>query len=398
MKPKPDDICPHPPELHDTPTQPLSAPLALSSVYRCADPAQADALLGGEAAGYVYRRDGHPNADLLAEQVGRLHGAERAAVCGSGMGALAAVLLTELKPGDHVVAAVQLYGRSRVLLEQECTRLGMTVTSIDITDERAVTAALRAETKLVIAETITNPRLRVPDLARLAEIAHSKGARLLVDNTFASPAICRPLELGADWVVESLTKIMNGHSDVVLGAVAGREANWERLPGVIATWGLGAAPFDCWLAARGLGTLALRFERASANAARVADFLAGQGGVRETIYPALANHPDQAIARRQFGTACGSMVAFSLAGGLPAVEGFLRAATDIPFAPSLGELSTTVSHPASTSHRGLTPAGRAELGIDDGLLRLSVGIESPEWVEGALAAGLAGVKPRPGVG
>ena len=191
---------------------------------------------------------------------------------------------------------------------------------------------------------------------------------------------------------------MNGHSDVVLGAVAGREANWERLPGVIATWGLGAAPFDCWLAARGLGTLALRFERASANAARVAEFLAGQGRVRETIYPALANHPDQATARRQFGTACGSMVAFSMTGGLPAVEGFLRAAADIPFAPSLGELSTTVSHPASTSHRGLTPAGRAELGIDDGLLRLSVGIESPEWVVAALAAGLAGVKSRPGVG
>ncbi len=389
---KPDDICPHPPQPPATPTQPISAPLALSSVYRCADPRQADALLGGDAAGYVYRRDGHPNADMLAEQCRRLHGAERAAVCGSGMAALAAVVLAELRPGDHVVSAVQLYGRSRVLLEQECTRLGIAVTAVDITDQRAVTAALRAETRLIIAETITNPRLRVPDLARLAEIAHARGARLLVDNTFASPVICRPLEVGADWVVESLTKIMNGHSDVVLGAVVGSEGIWERIPGVITTWGLTAAPFDCWLAARGLGTLALRVERAATNAQRVAEFLAGQQLVREVMYPGLAAHPDHATARRQFGGTCGSMVAFALQGGLPAVEGFMRAAAEIPFAPSLGELATTVSHPASTSHRGLSPAERAELGIDDGLLRLSVGIESAEWIIAALGAGLAGVK------
>ncbi|MGD9647289.1 MAG: PLP-dependent aspartate aminotransferase family protein [Pirellulales bacterium] len=392
MKPKPDDVCPHPPELPATPTQPLAAPLALSSVYRCADPQQADALLGGDAAGYVYRRDGHPNADVLAEQCRRLHGGERAAVCGSGMAALSAVVLAELRPGDHVVSALQLYGRSRRLLEQECARLGMEVTAVDITDAAAVATAVRRETRLVVAETITNPRLRVPDLARLADIAHAQGARLLVDNTFASPAVCRPLELGADWVVESLTKIMNGHSDVVLGAVVGREAAWQRLPDVLVTWGLGAAPFDCWLAARGLATLALRIERAAANAGRVAEFLAGNPLVREVIYPGLAGHPDQAIARRQFGQRFGSMVGFSLAGGLPAVERFLKTATEIPFAPSLGELGTTVSHPASTSHRGLSPDERAALGIDDGLLRLSVGIESPEWIMAALAAGLAGVE------
>ena len=398
MKPKPDDICPHPPELPFSATQPISPPIALSSVYRCADPREANAIQEGTASGYVYRRDAHPNADALAEQCRRLHGGQRAAVCGSGMAALAAVLLAELVPGDHIVAAIQLYGRSRVLLEQECTRLGMAVTSIDITDEAAVTAALRPETKLVVAETITNPLLRVPNLARLAEIAHARGARFLVDNTFASPAICRPLELGADWVVESLTKIMNGHSDVVLGAVISSAASWERMPGVITTWGLGAAPFDCWLAARGLATLALRIQRAAANAQAVAEFLAGQRAVREVVYPGLSTHPDQAVARQQFGDQFGAMVGFRLAGGLPAVERFMKAAAEIPFAPSLGELATTVSHPASTSHRGLSPAARAQLGIGDGLLRLSVGIESLDWIESALAAGLAGVNLAPGVG
>ena len=244
---------------------------------------------------------------------------------------------------------------------------------------------------LLVVETITNPLLRVADLTRLAEIAHAAGARLVVDNTFASPALCQPLALGADLVVESLTKIMNGHSDVLLGLLCGREAAWARVPGVIATWGFTAAPFDCWLAERGLGTLHLRMERAAANALAAAKFLCGRGEIESVSYPGLSEHPDHRLAERQLGGRFGSIVAFTLHGGAAAATQFIAAAKNIPFCPSLGELSTTLTHPESTSHRGMPPADRQALGIHGGTIRLSVGVESPAFVLAALAEGVDAV-------
>ncbi|MGC3971508.1 MAG: PLP-dependent transferase [Pirellulales bacterium] len=240
-------------------------------------------------------------------------------------------------------------------------------------------------------ETITNPLVRVIDVAALAEVAHRGGARLVVDNTFASPVLCRPLELGADVVFESLTKIMNGHSDVLLGVVCGRADGWERMSGVVATYGLSAAPFDCWLATRGIGTLALCAEKASSNALAAAEFLGGNAKCAAVYYPGLPQHADHATARRQFAGRFGSMLSFTLAGGRAAADQFIRAAKHIPFCPSLGDLSTTLSHPESTSHRGLTPQQRAALGITGGTIRLSVGIESAESITAALAEGLAAV-------
>lgn len=376
-------------------TEPHSPPIYLSSVYRCETPAQADNLLGGQEAGYVYARDGHPNADLLAEKCRALHAADRAAIAASGMAAMSLALLAHLKSGDHVVVSQQLYGKSLVLLETETARLGITSTRVDTCDLAAIEQAMTKQTKLVVVETITNPILRVTDLAAVAAIAHRHGAALLVDNTFAGPVICRPHGFGADFVLESLTKSMNGHSDVVLGLLTGTKAVWNRVPAVSSAWGLTSSPFDCWLALRGLSTLAVRAERASENALAIARFLSTQPQVAAVHYPGLESHPDHALAKRQFesrnDSRYGSMVTITLRGDRAAADAFIAAANDVPFCPSLGELSTTLSHPASTSHRALTESQRAPLGITGGTLRLSIGIESPEHIQSALAAGLAAI-------
>ena len=389
MSDHPADICPQPGRLPPQPAEPLAAPIYPSSVYRCDNPDQAEALLAGRDPGHVYIRDGHPNAVMLAEKCGKLHGAPRAGVVGSGMGALAVALLSQCRQGDHVVLSDQLYGRSHLLFVGEAERLGISTSVVDTTDLSATAAALTDRTRLLLVETITNPLLRVSDIARLAEAAHARGARLLVDNTFASPALCRPIELGADLVVESLTKIMNGHSDVLLGLLCGREETWERVPTVISTWGLTAAPIECWLAERGIGTLHLRVERAADNALAAAAFLARRPEVAAVHYPGLPEHPDHALAARQFAGRYGSVVSFTLAGGTAAATQFIAAARRIPFCPSLGDLCTTLTHPESTSHRLMPPAGRRGLGILGGTIRLSVGIESSEFVIDALGEGLA---------
>lgn len=389
---KSDDICPKPPRPATLPAAPHAPPIYLSSVYECHDPAQAEALLSGSEPGYVYARDGHPNADQLAEKCRLLHDAERAIITSTGMSALALVVLSQLSPGDHVVVSNQLYGRTQTLLGSEAARWGVTSTLVDVCDLSAVKQAMTPRTRLIVAETISNPLLRVADLAALSEIARAGGAALVADNTFAGPVICRPHTLGATWVMESLTKTMNGHSDVVLGLLCGPADRWQRVPGTLSTWGLASSPFDCWLALRGLGTLAVRMERAAANALAVAEYLAGQGSVETVHYPGLATHPDHALARRQFGEQFGSMVTFTLPGGTEAATKFMAATPEIPFCPSLGELSTTLSHPESTSHRALSPQQRTALGIAGGTLRLSVGIESREAIVQALGRGLAGLK------
>lgn len=385
----PADICPKPQPLPKLPTQPHAAPIYPASVWACASPEQADAMLAGREAGYVYQRDGHPNAQLLVDKLVQLHSAERGVVTASGMGALAAALLALLKQGDHVVVGSRMYGKTLALFVREGERLGIETTVAEMSDLAAVGAAIRPSTKLVVAETIANPLLEVADIAGLAKVAHQKNSTLLIDNTFASPLLCRPLELGADLVMESLTKTLNGHSDVILGFLGGRAELWERVPSVVSTWGLASAPFECWLAARGLATAHLRIERASDNALAAARYLASrQPQVARVHYPGLPSHPQHELARQQFGGRFGTIVSFQLAGGRAAADAFIAAAQQIPFCPSLGELSTTLSHPETTSHRGMTSQQRAELGITGGTIRLSVGTESSEFIERALAPAL----------
>jgi cystathionine beta-lyase/cystathionine gamma-synthase len=386
----PDDICPRPQSLPPLSTTPHSPPIYPASVWECESPQQADEVLGGKTPGYVYQRDGHPNADLLAAKCRELHGAERAAITATGMAALSVPLLALLQAGDHVILGSRLYGKTQVLFRDEGARLGIQVTIVDTCDLAATKAALRPATKLLVAETIANPLLQVADIAALAEIAHAGGARLLVDNTFASPIVCRPLDFGADLVMESLTKTLNGHSDVILGLICGKEELWGRIGPVISAWGFSSSPFDCWLASRGICTAHMRIERGSHHALVAAEFLKTSGMVAEVHYPGLPDHPDHALAMKQFFPGLyGTMVSFTLKGGRPAADAFIRAAKDIPFCPSLGELSTTLSHPETTSHRGLTPDQRAALGITGGTIRLSVGTESASFIRDALATGLA---------
>jgi cystathionine beta-lyase/cystathionine gamma-synthase len=372
------------------PTEPLAEPIYLSSVYQCRDPRQADALLGGAEPGFVYSRDGHPNAASLAEKCRELHGAERAAIAGSGMGALALAVLSQLKQGDHVVVSRQLYGRSLVLLVDELARLGVDATLVDSCDLDAVRSAVIERTGMIVVETISNPTLRVANLPALAQIAHDGGALLLVDNTLASPIVCRPIEHGADLVLESLTKIMSGHSDVVLGLLCGGAAHWERVPGALSSWGLASSPFDCYLAQRGLATLALRARQAGDNALAAARRLAERSEVETVHYPGLESHADHSLAARQFGGRFGAMISLVLKGGRASADRFIAAGA-IPFCPSLGELSTTLSHPATTSHRNLNAEQQAALGISGGMIRLSIGVESTAGVIESIERSLAAV-------
>jgi cystathionine beta-lyase/cystathionine gamma-synthase len=384
-----DNICARPPESVPQSTEPAAPPIHLSSVYRCASPDQANRLLSGELPGYVYSRDGHPNADQLAHKCRELHGAERATVCSSGMAALALAAVCHLDQTSHVVVGNQLYGRSLQLFAGELPRFGVEVSVVDTCNLDAATTSLRSNTRLVVTETITNPLLRVSDIALLAAAAHSCGALLLVDNTLATPFVCRPLALGADLVVESLTKLMGGHSDVLLGLFCGNASNWQRCAQAQSTWGWSPAPFDCWLALRGLGTFALRAERAAANALIAAHYLHDHAKVAGVEFPGLPDHPDHVLAGRQFNGRFGNMITVTLRGGLAAAERFIAAASAIPFCPSLGDLSTTLSHPSSTSHRSLSEEARQKLGISDATIRLSIGIESADAVVAGLEQGLA---------
>jgi cystathionine beta-lyase/cystathionine gamma-synthase len=404
-----DELCVEPPRMEPTPLNGLGPAIYPGAVYRCDDPDQAFRLLAGLEPGYVYQRDGHPNADWLADKLGRMHAADWAVIAASGMAALSVAALATLQHGDHVLVSDQLYGRTTQLLRRQWSRLGVTSTLVNALDLADVQRSVLASTRMLVVETLSNPMLRVVPLPELVEFSRARGICLLVDNTFATPALCRPLAWGADLVMESVSKMINGHSDVMLGLLAGlapssrRDTSVDSSPvetggprrtlaevrDALSVWGLASSPFDCWLAMRGLTTLHLRMERASENAMELAAFLERHARVSRVCYPGLPSHPDHARAQQLFGGEnevkteshgkpfpAGSMVTFELEGGQAAVTEFLRAAPEIPFCPSLGEVSTTVSHPASTSHRSLEPAARQRLGIGDGTLRLSVGTES----------------------
>src|SRR5262249_18983130 len=334
---------------------------------------------------FIYARDGHPNAQRLAERLAVLEGAGWAIVCGSGMAAVSAAVLSTVQQGDGIVASNRLYGRTTQLFMQELSRFGVTTTLTDTTDLSQVEQALRGGAKLLFIETLSNPLLRLADVPALARLAHDRGSLLIVDNTFATPCLCRPLEQGADVVIESLTKMIGGHGDITLGVVCGghedqeddqASVTQEQTAPVVSIWGLSSPPFDCWLAERSLATLPLRVRAACDNAQALADWLAEQRSVRQVIYPGRPDHPDHDLAGRLFDGAAGdrplygNMLCFELVGGREGVNRFMRLATGISFSPSLGNTTTTCSHPGTTSHRYVSPAEKKRQGIGDGLIRL----------------------------
>jgi cystathionine gamma-synthase len=368
---------------------PLVSPLVMAVAHASPDPDALDRQYA-EGSGYTYAREGHPNADVLATKIDRLEGATDGVILGSGMAAVGAVFLACLRTGDHVLGGDQLYGRTLRLMAEDLPRQGIATSLADPTDLAAMRAAIRPQTRMIIVETISNPTLRVPDLEGLAALAREVGALLVVDNTFATPRLYRPLEHGADIVIHSVTKLLAGHSDATLGYVAARDpavAQAIRLASV--TWGFTPSPMDCWLAERGLHSFDIRFDRAQANAAALADALAGLPGVARVIYPTRPDHPDHNRAVGLFAGQGGNMLSLELTGGRPAANAFARAADGISFAPTLGDVGTTLSHAASSSHRALTPQARAALGISEGFFRVSVGIEDPALLIDTLTRAIA---------
>ncbi|MDW4496528.1 aminotransferase class I/II-fold pyridoxal phosphate-dependent enzyme [Sulfitobacter sp. D35] len=379
--------------LPESASRPVVTPLSPSVVYASDTPDMLDAQYEGRLQGYTYSREGHPNADVVGRRLDRMEGAPHPGiVTASGMAAVSAVLLGLFKAGDHVIGGNQLYGRSLRMMNEDLPRLGLETSLVDVGDVEAVRAALRPETRLILVEAVSNPTLRVADIAGLARLAKETGVLLAVDNTFTTPRAFKPFEAGADIVIHSLTKLLAGHSDVMLGYAAAADAALaERLRVFSITAGLTPSPFDCWLAERGMLTFDLRFDRAQATAQVLADHLSALGGVRRVIYPGRADHPDHARADALLEGRFCNMVSFELDGGRAEANAFTRAAEGLSFAPTLGDVGTTLSHPASSSHRALSPEQRAALGIGEGFFRVSVGLEEPDalcavFTEAAAAA------------
>jgi len=375
-------------------SKPLVPGIHLANVYVFEDLAQVDAVWEGREAGYVYGRFGTPNHTILEDTLAALEGGEAGLVVASGMAALSAFLLGGLRAGEHLVVGQDLYGATTALLREQAARWGIGVSFADAAEPASVEAALTDLTRAIFVEAVSNPLLRLADLPGLAAIARRRGIALLVDSTFASPALLRPLEHGATAVHHSATKYLSGHGDVTAGILVGSRSLVDAARTQAVRIGLNLGPFDAWLTLRGVRTLALRMERHSANALELARFLQKRSEVARVYYPGLPDHPQHALARTLLPDGFGGMLSFDLVGGAPAVDrlfgglagGPVAAGREalIAFAPSFGDVTTTWTYPARTSHRPLSHEERSKLGIGPGLVRLSVGIEDVEDLKGAL--------------
>ena len=367
-------------------------PLQPSVVYASPDPDTLDAQYEGRETGYTYSREGHPNASVLAEKIDALEGVSGGLITASGMAAVTATMLGLLSKGDHIIGGDQLYGRSLRMLTQDLPRFGITAALTDPTDAAAIEASITPATKLILVEVVSNPTLRVADMDGIAKIARKHGLILVVDNTFTTPRAYRPFDHGADVVIHSVTKLLAGHSDAMLGYVAAKNPDHSSQIEVTAiTLGLTPSPYDCWMAERGLMSFHLRYDRAEENAAALADHIAGLSGVKRVLYPGRADHPDHNRAGSLLGPRFGNMVSFELEGGRAAANALARAMPDMAFAPTLGDIGTTLSHAASSSHRGLTPEAREALGMSEGFFRVSVGVEDINLLKSEFTKGLKAV-------
>jgi len=330
----------------------------------------------GTGEGLRYPRYGNaPNAEVVQKRVAALEGAEAAVLLGSGMGATACALIALLRPGDHLLASSRIYGGASALMTKEFSTLGINVTFVDPMETRGWRKRLRKETRAIFLETPVNPSCRVVDLRPVSYVTKEVGIALVVDSTFASPINLRPLEHGADVVIHSATKYLNGHHDVLGGIVCGTSSYVEEVRQKMILWGQAPDPFAAWLLDRGLKTLDVRMRRHNENAQRVAEWCVEQKEIRAVHYPGLSTHPDHEVAKAMMD-GFGGMMAIELASGARATEKFLRKLKVFRHAPSLGGVDSLVSEPRFTSHAHLTPEGRANAGIPDGFLRLSIGIES----------------------
>jgi cystathionine beta-lyase/cystathionine gamma-synthase len=347
-------------------------------------------ILADRQPGYAYSRLDNPTAVALADALAELEGAEAGYAFSSGMAAIHATLATLLSSGDHVVATRAVYGSTHKLLDRVLRRFGVETSFVDITDADAVATAFTQRTRLLYVETISNPTIVVADLPALADLAHRQGSLLVVDNTFASPYICRPLEHGADLVIESCTKWLGGHSDVLAGAVVGRPELIEQIRLTQIDTGGSLSPLSAFLVLRGIETLHVRMDRHAANALAVARQLEAADIVQAVYYPGLSSHPQSAVAQQLLRNG-GGMLAFDL-GSRMAAATFLDALRLPPMTASLGSVRTICVHPPSATHRQLDGEQLAEAGISAGLVRVSVGLEDAEDLSVDFERGLAAAR------
>ena len=368
-------------------TPPSVPPIYQTTAFDVDDLRHLSWLMDGEADGYIYTRDGNPNQDAFAQTVARLEQAEAGFVSGSGMGSLSAITLAQVKAGDHIVAAEVIYGRSLQLFRRLRDDYGVNVTFVDSNEPQQFADAVTPQTKLGFIESASNPLLEVADIPAIADALGE--VPLLVDSTFSTPCLMRPIELGATMVMHSVSKYLSGHGDVTMGVAVGPNTIIEPAIETASTFGNHASPFECWLAARGIRTLHLRMERVSKTARKVAEFLSDHPDVTRVLYPGLPDHKTHEIAKRLLPRGFGGMLSFELRDATDrVVNRFMRGAVEIPFSPTLADPATSISHPATTSHRALTEEQRQRLGITTGLVRLSIGLEDADQLIEELSAAI----------
>lgn len=353
----------------------VTTPIYQTSTFAFRNAKQGADRFAGAADGFIYTRIGNPTTVALEQNVAQLENGFGATATASGMGAVSSVYTALLSQGDHVVSTASVYGPSRVLMEKHMGRFGVASTFVDTSNLDNLRQAMRPNTKLVYVETPSNPSMLVTDLKAAAEIAHGAGALLVVDNTFASPYLQKPLDLGADVVLHSVTKFINGHADVVGGIlVAATEALHKQLRAMVVIMGCNMDPHQASLVSRGLKTLSLRMERAQANALEIARWLEKHPKVEWVSYLGLPSHPQFELARRQMAGP-GAMISFGVKGGVEAGARLMDSVKLAALAVSLGGVETLICHPASMTHASMGREARLEGGVSDGLVRYAVGIE-----------------------
>jgi len=370
----------------------LTPPLHLTSTFAFDSAEAGGEMFAGTRPGHFYSRISNPTTDLLERRMATLEGGEAAVATASGMGAITAVMWSFLQAGDEVITDQTLYGCTFAFMRDGLSRFGVTITQVDMTDLAALAAAVSDRTRIIYFETPANPNMRLVDIAGAAGVARTCGAKLVVDNTYATPLLTRPLTLGADIVVHSATKYLGGHGDLIGGIAVGGVEDMARvrLVGVKDMTGAVMSPFTAFLVLRGLKTLALRVRQHCAAATTVARWLEAHPAVTRVDYPGLTSFPQHDLARRQLDLP-GGMLAFELAGGHDAGVAMMNRLTLIRRAVSLGDAETLIQHPASMTHSTYSPQERAAAGISEGLVRLSVGLEDEADILADLEAALARV-------
>ncbi|KGN99359.1 methionine gamma-lyase [Porphyromonas macacae] len=358
----------------------LAQPIYQTSTFVFENAEQGGRRFALEEEGYIYTRLGNPTCTVVEEKVANLEGAEACVSAASGIGAISSAIWVCVQAGDHIVAGKTLYGCTFAFLNHGLSRYGVEVSFVDTRDPENVRKAMRPNTKLVYIETPANPNMYITDIKAVCDIAHKQeGVKVMVDNTYCSPYLCRPLEFGADIVVHSATKYLNGHGDVIAGFVAGTKEYIDqvRLLGIKDLTGASMSPFDAYLINRGMKTLHIRMDRHCENALKVAEFLQTHPAIEKIMYPGLPSFPQYELAKKQMDKP-GAMIAFELKGGREAGIKLMNSVHLCALAVSLGDTETLIQHPASMTHSPYTPEERAASDISEGLVRLSVGLENAE--------------------